>query len=57
MKNTTKTCLEKVSFIKAGNVTYSLQETCPICGIYMPNGEICLNCLNTYKLGEDNNAQ
>ena len=57
MKNTTKNYPDKACLIKDGNAIYSLQETCPICGIYTPNGEICINCFNTYKLGEVHNAK
>ena len=34
--------------IATGNLTYSLQEVCPICGIYEPEGNVCHSCKTGY---------
>ena len=33
-------------------VQYSLDEICPICGTYTPEGDVCPNCLKAHDLCE-----
>lgn len=33
-------------------VQYSLDEVCPVCGIYTPDGDVCPNCLKAHDLYE-----
>ena len=40
--------------IQSNNVMYSLNDTCPICGAYTSEGEVCTNCLKVYNLHKDN---
>ena len=48
MKNTIKTF--KQHYIATDKVKYTLGETCPVCGVYSPYGEVCNNCLKGYDL-------
>ena len=29
---------------------YSLSDTCPICGIYTPDGNVCIECQKKYGM-------
>lgn len=37
--------LNSRKIIESNNIKYTLEETCPCCGRYTPNGEICNICL------------
>lgn len=30
--------------------TYSIEDTCPCCGRYTPDGDICITCLKEHDL-------
>ena len=34
--------------VATGNAAYSLQEICPICGAYEPEGAVCRVCKSSY---------
>jgi hypothetical protein len=41
--------------IKTGkneNIIYSTAEICPVCGIYTPEGNLCVSCQKEYGLYE-----
>lgn len=39
--------------IKSEHGTYSINDTCPHCGRYTPNGEVCTACLKDFDLYEE----
>lgn len=50
MQNTSNSTSRKI--IESNNVKYTLDEVCPCCGRYTPNGEVCVLCqkeCNMYK--------
>lgn len=36
--------------IQKGNIIYSVLDTCPSCGRYTPDGEVCMICLKEVGL-------
>jgi rRNA maturation protein Nop10 len=36
--------------IESNNVKYTLDEVCPFCGRYTPNGEICIICQKEHNM-------
>jgi hypothetical protein len=47
MKNSTN--LTEVTGTK---VPYTSSEICPVCGVYTPEGDLCINCQKEYGLYE-----
>lgn len=50
MKNTIDLTNNKKYFIKKDAIVYTMQEICPCCGRYTPDGDICSMCLSKYDL-------
>lgn len=48
MKNTMVS--NKKIKIKTSNTIISLDEICPVCGRYQPDGEVCINCQKEYDI-------
>ena len=44
--------LNSRKIIESSNVKYTLDEVCPCCGRYTPNGEVCIRCQKEYKVYE-----
>ena len=40
--------------IANGSTAYSLQDTCPFCGIYEPEGAVCNSCKMAYGFIDSN---
>ena len=54
MKSIT-TSNKTVSYIIKDKINYTLNETCPHCGAYTPDGQVCNNCLKKFDLYEYKN--
>lgn len=50
MKNNMNLNSRKI--IESNNVKYTFEETCPCCGRYTPEGEICTICQKQYNMCE-----
>lgn len=48
MKNTVDS--NKEIRIKTANAIISIDEICPVCGIYQPDGEVCISCQKEYDM-------
>lgn len=50
--NNTSTSIYKKQYINKNDLTYAIEETCPVCGIYQPDGNVCKECQKDYGLLE-----
>lgn len=42
--------LNSRKIIESNNVKYTLDEVCPCCGRYQPDGELCVGCQKEYNM-------
>ena len=42
--------LNSRTIIESNNVKYTLDEVCPCCGRYTPEGEVCISCQKEYNM-------
>lgn len=53
MKNIMKSnVMNKKVLINSDKGIYSIDEICPICGRYQPEGELCVGCQKEYNMYE-----
>lgn len=51
MKNTMESnVMNKKVLINSNKGTYSIDEICPVCGRYEPDGELCVSCQKEYGM-------
>lgn len=50
---TRKTINSTIKYDKVeAKISYSLDEMCPVCGVYSADGDVCINCQKEYGIYE-----
>ena len=53
MKNTIDSTVKNKKVLISNNKdTYSIDEICPVCGTYQPDGQLCIVCQKEYGIYE-----
>ena len=55
-KTSVKINNKRIKIQSENQLSYFLDETCPICGIYTPDGDVCVNCQKSYDVYKPKNT-